>query len=239
MTTIVALTSNNWSSTTVDDPWPGGTKPGVGDTVQTGAFVIEIDEDITVALLEATSSGIFTVAAIAGDGVRTITASVLNSGTASGGLLISNPTGSVVQNGNVTGGSAYNAHGIANTGTMGTVTGDVTGGSGDSACGVANTGTMGAVTGDVTGGSSTITHGIVNVGTMGGVTGNVTGGSAFSGGYGIDNTGTMGTVTGNVTGGSEFECVGIKSLNYSPEIVGNVTGGTGRYANGIWLQWND
>jgi hypothetical protein len=238
MATIVALTSNNWSSTTVDDPWPGGTKPGTGDTVQTGEFIIEIDEDITVALLEATSFGIFTVAAIAGDGTRTITADVLNSGTAQGGLLILNPTGSVVLNGNVTGGSAYAAHGVANSGTMGAVTGNVTGGGGDSAHGIENVGTMGAVTGDVTGGSARA-HGINNSGTMGAVTGDVMGGSVGVGAHGINNIGTMGTVTGDVAGGSELECSGIKSLNFSPEIVGNVTGGTGRYTAGIWLQWND
>jgi hypothetical protein len=61
MATIVAIASGNWSDTTGTSPWPGGSKPAVGDTVQSAEFVIEIDEDITAALLESTSTGYFSV----------------------------------------------------------------------------------------------------------------------------------------------------------------------------------
>ena len=48
MATIVAVRSGNWSDTShVTGPWPGAstptTKPGVGDTVQSGAFIGQID----------------------------------------------------------------------------------------------------------------------------------------------------------------------------------------------------
>ena len=100
MATIVAVRSGNWSDTSHETgPWPGGstptTKPGVGDTVQTDEFVVEIDQDVTVAWLEATSTGYFTVTAIAGDGARAIVANVLNSGAAQGALQVSNATGQV------------------------------------------------------------------------------------------------------------------------------------------------
>ena len=190
MATIVALTSNVWSSTTNNDPWPGGTKPGSGDTVQTGANVIEIDENITVALLEATTDGThgyFAVSAWA-SGTLTITADVLNSWTNvgdydHGALTVSNAGGSVVLVGNVTAGSNQAAYGLLNNGNMGTITGDITGGGFES-------------------------FGFLNNGTCGAITGNVTGGSAQYG-YGIGNGGTCGVITGNVTGGSVAETPGL------------------------------
>lgn len=72
MATIVAVASGNWSDTSGTSPWPGGVKPGVGDTVQTGDYAIEIDEDITVAMLESTGDGTFTLSAIAGDVEATV-----------------------------------------------------------------------------------------------------------------------------------------------------------------------
>jgi hypothetical protein len=149
MATVVAVASGNWSDTSGTSPWPGGVKPAVGDTVQSGAFVVEIDEDIAVALLEATDVGYFAVSAIAGDGTRTILADVLNSGTAYGALEITAETGDVVLTGNVTGGSAESAYGVLNTGTLTTLTGNVTDGSGDYAYGVLNAGTLTTLTGAI------------------------------------------------------------------------------------------
>jgi len=164
MATIVATGNGNWSSTTPDAPWPSGTKPSSGDTVQTSAFVIEIDENITVALLEATSTGHFAVSAWS-SGTLTINANVLNSWPgagdfANGALTITNSGGLVVLNGNVTGGSQEVAFGIYNENTIGDITGDVTGGSGTNAFGIYNGNTIGDITGDVTGGSGTNAHGI-------------------------------------------------------------------------------
>ena len=162
MATIVAVRSGNWSNTShTTGPWPGGstptTKPGAGDTVQTGAYIVTIDEDVHVALLEATGGGYFSVTtAPTLPAVRTITASVLggeNEGT--GALRISNPSGQVVLIGDVTGGVWENAWGIYNDGgTMGNITGDVTGGTMDNAWGIYNNGgAIGNITGDVTGGT--------------------------------------------------------------------------------------
>jgi hypothetical protein len=256
MATIVALTSNNWSSTTVDDPWPGGTKPGAGDTVQTGDFIIEIDEDITVALLEATGVGYFTVTAIAGDGVRTITADVLNSGTVIGGLRISNPSGQVVTIGNFTGGTANSTTAVLNSGIMGSIVGNILGGA-DAGAGLDNSGTAGNITGNITGGAGS--HGIDNSGTVGNITGDITGGAGghgisflassvlgtitgdISGGSGSNKCGvysyfaTVGTIEGNVTGGTGDNAYGIYSVNTLPDVSGDVVGGSGNNACGIYI----
>ena len=57
MATIVAVRSGNWSDTShVTGPWPGNStptvKPTADDIVQTDEWIITIDEDIEVALLE-------------------------------------------------------------------------------------------------------------------------------------------------------------------------------------------
>ena len=229
MVTIVALTSNNWSSTTNNDPWPGGTKPGSGDTVQTDEFVIEIDEDITVALLEATSTGYFSVAAISGGGTRTITADVLNSGSAVGALQIAAPTGNVVLVGSVTGGNVTGACGISNSGSM-SLTGSVTGGGAasgvyDSMHGIYNTGTIAAFTGNVMGGNDAACLGIYNTGIITALTGDVTGG-IYADASGIESEGTIETLDGNVTGGSAEQAKGIKNSGGTiTELTGDVTGG--------------
>ena len=110
MATIVAVRSGNWSDTShVTGPWPGAStptiKPGVGDTVQTEEYVITIDEDVTVALLESTSEGYFMVTSAPElPARRTVTAETANSGAADGALKIYNPTGTVDIIGDQTGG---------------------------------------------------------------------------------------------------------------------------------------
>ena len=127
MATIVAVRSGNWSDTShVTGPWPGGstptTKPGIGDTVQTGDCLIEIDEDVHVALLESTSTGYFQVTDVPElPAVRTITANVQNSGEANGGLGVSNLSGLVETVGDVTGGSVAGSVGIYNIGAIGNI----------------------------------------------------------------------------------------------------------------------
>ena len=210
MATIVAVRSGNWSDTShVTGPWPGEstptTKPGVGDTVQTDEYIITIDEDVTVALLESTSTGYFSVTdAPTLPAVRAITANVLNSGMANWALQISNSTGLVVQTGNATGGVNYGHWGIYNSGAMGDFTGNVYSGGGESAYGLVNEGVMGDFTGNVYGGSNegeTNAYGLFNAGVtgvMGDFTGNVYGGGGVNS-YGIfNNSGTMGDFTGNV-----------------------------------------
>ena len=156
MAIIVAVRSGNWSDTShVTGPWPGAstptTKPGVGDTVQTEEYVITIDEDVTVALLESTSEGYFMVtSAPTLPAVRTITANIFNNGTAGYALRVANPTGKVALAGNMTGGVGDGAHGIYNDGgAIGDVIGNVTGGVGNNAWGIYNTGTMGDIDGSL------------------------------------------------------------------------------------------
>ena len=156
MAIIVAVRSGNWSDTShVTGPWPGAstptTKPGVGDTVQSGAFIVTIDEDVTVALIESTASGYFQITSAPElPARRTVTAETANSGAANGALKISNPTGKVDIIGSQTGGAGVNAYAIYNSGgTIGDITGDQTGGAGVNAWAIYNSGTMGDIDGSL------------------------------------------------------------------------------------------
>ena len=180
MATIVAVRSGNWSDTShVTGPWPGGstptTKPGVGDTVQSDEFVVTIDEDVHVALLESIGGGYFQVTdAPALPAVRTVTAETANSGAANGALKISNPTGKVDIIGDQTGGVGESAWAIANNGgTIGDIIGDQTGGAGGYAYAIYNSGTIGDITGSQTGGAGVNAWAIYNNGTMGGIDGSL------------------------------------------------------------------
>ena len=221
MAIIVAVRSGNWSDTShVTGPWPGEstptTKPGVGDTVQSGAFIVTIDEDVHVALLESTGGSFFVVAAPVLPETRQIVANV--KGGIATAIEITNPTGIVYITGNVTGGTATedSSYGIYNNGIMGNVVGNVTGGDENNKYGIYNNGIMGNVVGNVTGKVNAI--GIYNNGTMGNVVGNVTGGVNVPG---IHNDGTMGNVVGNVIGGSGNNGYGIDTVNGT---IGHIDG---------------
>ena len=234
MATIVAVRSGNWSNTShTTGPWPGGstptTKPGAGDTVQTGAYIVTIDEDVTVALLNSTSSGYFTVtSAPTLPAVRAITADVLNSGTANGALRISNPTGLVDIAGAITGGSIDSDYGIYNiAGNIGHITGDITGGSGGTSYGVFNSGTIGGITGNITSGDGDSRIGVFNsaLTTIGYITGDITGGDGDSN-YGVLNFGTIGPITGDITGGSGGSNYGVSNTGTIGHVTGDITGGS-------------
>ena len=181
MAIIVAVRSGNWSDTShVTGPWPGGstptTKPGVGDTARTGEYVITIDEDVHVALLESIGGGYFQITSAPElPARRTVTAETANSGAANGALKISNPTGKVDIIGDQTGGVGESAYAIANNGgTIGDITGDQTGGAGVNAWAIYNSGgTIGDIIGDQTGGAGGGAWAIVNNGTMGGIDGSL------------------------------------------------------------------
>ena len=171
MAIIVAVRSGNWSDTShVTGPGPGGatptTKPGVGDTVQSGAFIVTIDEDVTVALIESTASGYFQITSAPElPARRTVTAETANSGAANGALKISNPTGTVDIIGDQTGGVGNSAWAIYNNyGTIGDITGDQTGGVGEKAYAIYNGGTIGGIDGDQTGGAGVNAYAIYNNG---------------------------------------------------------------------------
>ena len=156
MAIIVAVRSGNWSDTShVTGPWPGAstptTKPGVGDTVQAGEFVVEIDEDVHVAMLEATGSGYFAVSNVYPAPQRpNITAAIVNNETANGTLQINDG------------------------GTIGDITGDLTAGNVDSAWAVHNDGgTIGDITGDMTAGNANGAFAVYNNGTIGDIDGSL------------------------------------------------------------------
>jgi hypothetical protein len=230
MATIVALTSNNWSSTTVDDPWPGGTKPGAGDTVQTDQFVIEIDEDITVSLLEATSTGYFSVAAIAGDGTRTITADVLNSGTSYAALMPTYASGILDIVGDISGGGG--GLGLYTEIPLGTITGNIAGGSGSDICGV-ECANINAIVGNITGGSVGGAFGVKLFGTCLSITGDITGGGLESNACGVAvANGGITEIVGNISGNNNS--IGLLASNSTlGTIVGNITAGANQDAFGV------
>ena len=156
MATIVAVRSGNWSDTShVTGPWPGNstptTKPGVEDTVQAGEFVVEIDEDVHVAMLEATGSGYFAVSNVYPAPQRpNITAAIVNNETVNGTLQINGDgtIGNII--GNLTAGDANGAWAVYNGGTIGDITGDMTAGNANGAWAVYNNGgTIGDIDGSL------------------------------------------------------------------------------------------
>ena len=201
MATIVAVRSGNWSDTShVTGPWPGAstptTKPGVGDTVDCGIYIVEIDEDVHVARLVRNSlQGKFYMSNLPEYPPREITADFEPS---QGPLLevaeieerFFNVTG------NVSGGSGNGAIGIYSPMVpIGTLIGDVTGGSGAGAVGVqAGIGTM---IGNVTGGSGAGAVGVRGL-IADTITGNVTAGSGDVA-YGIDAFFSITVVNGTLT----------------------------------------
>ena len=131
MAIIVAVRSGNWSDTShKTGPWPGAstptTKPGVEDTVQAGEFVVEIDEDVHVAMLEATGSGYFAVSNVYPAPQRpNITAAIVNNETVNGTLQINGDgtIGNII--GNLTAGDANGAWAVYNGGTIGDIDGSL------------------------------------------------------------------------------------------------------------------
>ena len=84
MALITTGGSGNWSSTTPNAPWPGGTKPVAGDTVEIAAgHTVTLDQDTPVlgAAGISSGSGILSI-----NGTWTINGSVSYSGTSTSGL---------------------------------------------------------------------------------------------------------------------------------------------------------
>ena len=201
MATIVAVRSGNWSDTShVTGPWPGAstptTKPGVDDTVQSGAFIVTIDEDVHVVGLQKTGNGGFYVEAVDGDALEII-AQVQNlfeapdggSGTA---LQINEEIEDKFIDiiGDVSAGAGLAATGIGSYGSaLRSITGNIGGGS-NSGCGVM--GSVYSVTGNVVGGGVG-SHGINGFVTY--IYGDV---SAGNGSYGVYSPSGSVTVDGSL-----------------------------------------
>lgn len=215
MATIVAAQSGNWSAGAT---WTGGVAPGVGDTAQSGAYTVTIDQNVTCAKIEATSSGLFAISV-----AHTITADVQGNST-SPGLSCSHSTGTVAIIGNVVPGTGT---GCLNS-SWGTlfVTGNVTGGSSQNAVGIWNGGGGNIqVTGTVTGGAASGSSAIYNYLSGGvAVTGDVIG--AVGEGIYVNWAGSLVTVSGTVTGGSTG--YGIHNANTGTVTVKRAIGGAGR-----------
>ena len=235
MPTYYARKAGNINATDVWATTPSGTAAAqtfvAGDVLVSNGFAItvnvstnlgstgEVRNDTTGG---ATAGGSFSLS----DGV-TLTANVF-AGSATCVTLAGTASATIV--GNITAGTATNAHGVStsSTGTL-TITGAVTGGSGANTHGVnftsASPATV-AITGNVTGGSGAnygVNH--ANSGTLT-ITGNVAA-TANALGVASNSTGTT-NVTGNVSGaGGSATNWGIAHYGgATTTVVGTVTGGS-------------
>jgi hypothetical protein len=176
---ITATGAGNWTSTTADAPWPGGTVPGELDDVSLGAYTVVWDVGITTITINSltATSGQLTIAL---DNAAfhtadptttrgaTLNCPTLTAGTVSLLVVNGNTAHSIGVNGNITGGSAANAFGIS-LAAAGVLyhTGNVTGGSAAGTVGL-RSGSSGAVTVancTIKGGSSSTAYGIQNAST--------------------------------------------------------------------------
>ena len=123
MATIVAIVSGNWSDTSGTSPWPSGTKPSSGDTVQCADYTVTIDESITVVKIEL--DGAHTGGFLVTDAPVSITAIVVQSSSHTAPCLtLSHATGTVTITG--TPSSAGNGQAIYQDGAGDlAITGDI------------------------------------------------------------------------------------------------------------------
>lgn len=222
MATIVAQATGNWSAGAT---WTGGTKPGSGDTAQTGAYTVTIDEDVTCAEIQATSSGRYIIAA-----ARTINANIYQNSSYNPAVSLTHTTGTVTINGNLSRAFAAGGYCVTNTSTGNvTVVGTLTGESlRNNSTGTVN------VTGNISG-SNSGNYALYNVSTGAvNVTGDIAGGSATSTeGLRNQSTGIV-TVTGNITGGSVDPCYGANNIaGGTINASGTATGGSANNTFGL------
>jgi hypothetical protein len=216
--TITTGGSGNWSSTTPNAPWPGGTLPVAGDVViiATGHTVV-----IDVPRIPATSGTLLSLT------MQTTGTCTLNQTTA--GVVEINAT-------TITGGTtghAINLSGGTNATTfnVGTGAGEGIKGGTSTACGLYSTATgLITVNGNITGGAIAASERGFDqegAGTVA-INGNVTG--SVGPGY-YQNAAATCTITGNATGGTGTSSFGANILNGTATLTGNGTT-TGNIING-------
>ena len=206
------LANGNWSNAA---NWNGGTKPVAGDDVYADNRTVTVDENVDIgtgtlrnsARSGGTAGGTFN----ANSGIS-ITANVI--GSTVGSCLIAPASGTLVLNGNVTGGTSASIIGFSiPTGSTTNVT--VTG----------NQTSLGAGDGIQHNGNGVLT-----------VTGNPTGGTGNGGdGIAINPSGGSGTLNlvGNCTGGSAENSGVVAAGNSTVNIVGTIYGGLGNNSYGV------
>jgi hypothetical protein len=208
MAVVYPAANDNWSTVAnwMSGGNPYGQLPQSGDIVCANGKTVTIDMDLAAYTFDRLTTAA-TAPAAAGGGFTMGISGTINANITAGTTPCLTSTGigiTLVINGEITGGSGYNAWGIYCTAACTvTVTGNVTGVSGYQAYGILCTA------------ACTVT-----------VTGNVTGGS---GAHGIEcRAACTVTITGNVTGGSDAYGIYF-SAACTMTITGNVTGGSGAY----------
>lgn len=239
------LVSGNWDGVnqwnTAADGSGSFATPGNGDTCDlNGKTVVmnlaTIPASGSLAALQSTGTAGQLTLTMSGTNTYNINAATCTGGTKNGGLILTAgaAAGSTLNiSGNVNGGTAAGAYGLAHGGT-GTVNvgGNAQGGSNSSAYGINNTSTgtvnvAGSSTGSTARGINNNSTGTVNLGAA-------LGGSA-SASYGVVNVST-GTITATAaTGGSAATAYGIYCFGTGTVTVnGDATGGSHATAFGIF-----
>ena len=222
----VAQANANWD---VANTWSLGV-PIAGQVVDLSTFAIDLNVD-TPALAEIKTAGLGKINVNLTAGDRVITATVINAGTHTSGVIyVYGATNTLTVNTDeIIAGSATSAQGIKNNGTGHVIiNGDCTGGVGGYTSGAYNvtTGTI-TINGISTGSGTNYSNGVFNVG-GGIVTINNPGENAAVGGSGINSYGVYnngaGTVNivGDVVGGSSFSAWGAHNKIEAGTI--NITG---------------
>ncbi len=231
MAARTAVANGNWSSPST---WDGGaTIPATGDTVNLGAFTVQVDQNVTVVSIAATTGKAVVSAA------RTITANIITTGSTAGGMVIEATltTGTFTLNGNIN--AAVNtANGVRiNAASTVVVNGNLSGSNSGQPTILCNaSGAVLTVTGtaDV---SITQSMSLISATSPATITynGNVTGGAGGSNGVFLNLAATCTvTINGNVVGGSAAASHAIASSGASTITVnGTVAGGTNATAYGI------
>lgn len=203
MANLFARATANWASANWNTQADGGgteATPGANDVCMANSFTVTIPSNVTVSEIRndttggATDGGGFTI----NNGV-TVTANVFagGQGTACASIAAS-ATVNII--GNVTAGTASNAHGCSmGSGSTLTITGTVTGGTSATARGVSVGGTTLNVTGNVVGGSAGA--GVYsNASNTINVTGNTLGSATGTGPGVLNNAGGTATISGYAQG---------------------------------------
>jgi len=219
--------------------WDGGTLPANGDDLYANGFTGTITASRT-ALSWRTTAG---TTAVVGGGFACSVAGTTIVGNIIAGttipLVLTNTTGTITLNGNVTA-STTNAIATVTKSGAGSLThvGNATGGSGGTNCiGVQITAGNFSGTGNYTSGSSLNSWGLhlVAANTSHTIVGNAIGGaSTSSAGVLIGASNITLAITGGCTGGTCFG-LQIASAGASVTISGDVTGGSGAGGAGVLL----
>ena len=233
MANVYAVSAGVWSNPA---RWNTGSLPTAADDVYSNGFNVTIDQDVTVlSLRNQSATGIAAGGTFVLQSNRTVNANIFAATTT---CVTFTAGGTSTINGNITGGTGSNTHGISfSSGTL-IFNGDATGGSGATTASGIAVSTAGTLTmiGNAYGGAGGATSAGVYILTSTStatITGNVFGSANAVGVYMIASS-TL-TLNGDTTGGSSSSIFGmhVNGTSATVTINGNAIGGTGAASDGV------